>query len=95
MNNYECDKCPVNECDAKYRGSRCATLRAQAGADFDPMTNGDRLRSSDKQLAAALTSAASDGCPPKMNWDCAKDEYGWDACEACWGKWLREPASEN
>ena len=34
----ECAKCPVDEfeCDAQYRGSRCAALRAEHGADFDP-----------------------------------------------------------
>ena len=36
-----CLKCPVSqwECDAQYRGSRCAALRAKAGADFDPEGN--------------------------------------------------------
>lgn len=36
-----CLKCPVSqwECDAQYRGSRCAALRAKAGADSDPEEN--------------------------------------------------------
>lgn len=40
-----CLKCPVDEfeCDAQYCGSRCAALRAKAGADFDPKTNADQL----------------------------------------------------
>ncbi|MBP3412865.1 MAG: hypothetical protein J6K89_06350 [Oscillospiraceae bacterium] len=35
-----------------------------------------------------------DGCPPQMDWDCAKDKNGWDACDACWCKWLQQPAGE-
>lgn len=32
-----CDTCPVKACDTmKYRGSRCAALRAEAGDDSDP-----------------------------------------------------------
>ncbi len=49
-----CLKCPVNEfdCDAQYRGSRCAALRAKEGVDFDPKTNADRIRAmSDEKLA--------------------------------------------
>ena len=55
-----CLKCPVNEfdCDAQYRGSRCAALRAKAGVDFDPKTNADRIRAmSDEELAETLCSA--------------------------------------
>lgn len=31
-----CVKCPVVVCDAVYRSSRCAALRFDAGADYDP-----------------------------------------------------------
>ena len=31
-----CKKCPVVVCDAVYRSSRCAALRFDAGADYDP-----------------------------------------------------------
>lgn len=46
------------------------------------------------RMAQVLTDAVSDGCPPDMDWDCAKDEYGWDGCEACWKRWLQQPAKE-
>lgn len=52
-----CKKCPVNEwdCDAQYRGSRCAALRAEHRADYDPFTNSDHFRSlNDEELAQAL-----------------------------------------
>ncbi len=59
----------------------------------EPITNADRFRAmSDEEIAKIFTSAVADGCPPKMDWDCAKDEYGWDACDACWCKWLKHPA---
>ena len=58
-----------------------------------PQTNADRIRAmSDEEIAKIFTSAVADGCPPKMDWDCAKDEYGWDACDACWCKWFKQPA---
>ena len=58
-----------------------------------PLTNADRIRAmSDEEIAKIFTSAVADGCPPKTDWDCAKDEYGWDACDACWCKWLKQPA---
>lgn len=31
-----CARCPVVVCDAVYRSSRCAALRFDAGADYDP-----------------------------------------------------------
>lgn len=91
-----CLKCPVNEfeCDAQYRGSRCAALRAKVGVYFDPKTNADRIQTI-QQLAKLLTRATADGCPPDMDWDCAKSEYGWDACDACWERWLQQPAEEE
>ena len=58
-----------------------------------PMTNADRIRAmSDEELGKIFTTAVADECPPKMDWDCAKDEFGWDACDACWCKWLQQPA---
>ena len=41
-----------------------------------------------KEVAKLFVDAVADGCPPKMDWDCCKDTYGWDGCEACWEKWL-------
>ena len=59
-------------------------------------TNADRIREmSDEELAKMFTKASADGCPPKMDWDCAKDEYGWDACDDCWCKWLRQQHKED
>ena len=34
-----CKTYPVKNCDAYYRGSRCAAMRAEAGNDFDPEDN--------------------------------------------------------
>lgn len=72
-------------------GSECDEFNQQV---LDkPMTNADRIRAmSDEEIAKIFTSAVADGCPPKTDWDCAKDEYGWDACDACWCKWLKQPA---
>lgn len=72
--------------DPNYDGEHGCT-------DFAPCTNADRIRAmSDEEIAKIFTSAVANGCPPKMDWDCAKDEYGWDACDACWCKWLQQPA---
>lgn len=60
------------------------------------LSNTDRIRAmSDDDLAKFLTHTVSDGCPPNMDWECKKDEEGWDACDKCWGKWLQQPAEEN
>ena len=56
-------------------------------------TNADQIRDmSDEKLAILFTRAVADGCPPKMDWHCRKNEDGWDACDACWCKWLKQPA---
>lgn len=38
-----CANCPVEKCDAMYRGSRCSALRNRAGPDYDPLTNMEKL----------------------------------------------------
>lgn len=38
-----CAVCPVKECDAMYRGSRCSVYRDRVGVDFDPQTNVETL----------------------------------------------------
>lgn len=43
-----CINCPVSECNATYRGSRCFVYRARAGVDFDPQTNYDRFINADQ-----------------------------------------------
>ena len=58
-----------------------------------PFTNADRIRAmSDEEIAKLFTQAVSDGCPPKMDWTCKKNEEGWDGCDKCWCKWLKQPA---
>lgn len=58
-----------------------------------PPTHADRIRAmSDEEHAHFLVHVVSDGCPPDMDWNCRKDEDGWDACDKCWAKWLRQPA---
>lgn len=50
-----CYNCPVENCDANYRGSRCAALRHLKGIDTDPKTNADDIRSmTDEELADQL-----------------------------------------
>ena len=50
MNESGCKTCPVRECDAVYRSSRCATYRDKHGLG-DPKTNADRIRyMSDERL---------------------------------------------
>lgn len=74
-------------------GSECDAYNQEV--ENIPMTNADRIRAvSDIEIAKLFTKAVADGCPPKMEWDCAKDEDGWDACDACWCKWLQRPAEE-
>lgn len=58
MKGSGCKNCPVNEwdCDAQYRGSRCASLR-RAVSLGNPMTNADRIRAmSDEELAEFILS---------------------------------------
>ncbi|MFA6931765.1 MAG: hypothetical protein WCT05_15685 [Lentisphaeria bacterium] len=63
--------------------------------DFYKPTNADRIRGmSDEEHARFLARVVSDGCPPDMDWDCRKDADGWDACDRCWTRWLRQPAEE-
>lgn len=81
----KCDKCKKHDDCASGSG-----LVWPCGA-YAPkiVTNGDRIRSSDKELAKALASAASDGCPPEMDCDFMKEEDGWNSCEECWLMYLQ------
>lgn len=57
MRGYGCALCPANqECDANYRGSRCAATRYAAGVDFDPKTVGDDIRVMEPEQLAELLS---------------------------------------
>lgn len=93
----QCEKCKHKEIlnggivGCLYMGADCCK-----GEMFSPITNAGRIRSmSDEEIAKIFTSAVADGCPPKMDWECAKDEYGWDACDACWCKWLKQPVKDG
>lgn len=58
-------------------------------------TNADCIRAmSDMGIAKLFTQAVANGCPPNMDWDCRKDDGGWEACDKCWCKWLQQPAEE-
>jgi hypothetical protein len=47
--------CPVKNCTAAYRGSKCDANRAKMGEDTDSLTRGDYVRTmSDEELAAWL-----------------------------------------
>lgn len=90
-----CSTCPIKDCDAQYRGSRCAAQRARLGLE-DPMTNADKIHSmSEQELVRLLVHTVADGCPPEMDWECAKDFHGWEGCEKCWTKWLQQPVKEG
>lgn len=80
-----CKHCPVKDCQTiQYRGSACSAARARAGADFDPLTHGERLRRvSDTELAAFL-QAAKGQSPP---W-CSKPNCGKPSCLNCIQTWL-------
>ena len=67
--------------------------RATSNCENKAVTNADRIRvMRDIELAKLFTQAVSDGCPPVMDWSCQKDEKGWDGCDECWCRWLKQPA---
>lgn len=85
MKGSGCNHCPVNqwECDAQYRGSRCAELRAKAGIESDPKTNADRIRNmSDEQMATELLPMFEELCESGVP---SPDYMRW---------WLKQPAEE-
>ncbi len=72
---------------------RKGICRTCNGSGTIPQTNADRIRAmSIEEFAKVFTQAVCDGCPPKMDWECQKEKDGWDACDACWSKWLKQPA---
>lgn len=92
----KCSECPeYNKCvfehDLRAKRRNCGKAKQKK-----VVTNADRIKAiSNKELAEIFVHACADGCPPYMNWDCAKDGYGWDACVACWMKWLQQPVEED
>lgn len=86
-----CDNCKKHDDCASGSG-----LTWPCGA-YVPLvvTNAERIRSmSDQELVHLIVHTTMDGCPPDMDWECAKDFSGWEGCEECWAKWLRRPAEE-
>lgn len=65
---FRCVNCPVqgqngDDCDAQYRGSRCAALCANAGVDFDPWTQAEHISSSVELLARyGVYACVPSGC---------------------------------
>ena len=71
-------------------------LRTKMSLPNEVLTNADRIRAmSYKELAKLFTHTVADGCPPDMDWECTKDCDGWDGCDACWERWLQQPAEEG
>lgn len=58
------------------------------------MTNFEKLRESSRYMAHVLVHACADGCPETVE-KCEKDKDGWDACEACWRRWLLMESGEE
>ena len=74
----------------------CTAYPRETKNNAQPPTNADRIRAmNDEELAKLFTHTVADGCPPDMDWDCAKDSDGWDGCDACWERWLQQPAEED
>lgn len=91
-----CDRCPGSgNCLLDYLGKACDRWRKTDAPDVF-VTNADRIRAmSYKELAKLFTHTVADGCPPDMDWECTKDCDGWDGCDACWERWLQQPAGEE
>lgn len=83
----------------KYEGcSNGSGLTWPCGAYTPPLvTNVKSIRDnmSTPEIAQLLAHAVADGRPPSVDWDCAKDENEWDACEECWVRWLQSPADRE
>lgn len=77
----------------------CATVTSycvDGPCPDEVLTNADRIRAmSYKELAKLFAHTVADGCPPDMDWECTKDCDGWDGCDACWERWLQQPAEEG
>ena len=97
MEGSGCANCPIINCDAVYRGSRCKAYRYHHGLG-DPQTNADKIRfMTDEELAEHLVD---------IGWDChlcaehrRLDNESLLRGEKCDGKctehcleWLQQPA---
>lgn len=56
--------CPVNGCNAEYRGSTCSARRAKSGIYKDPKTNADGIREMEDEQLAHFLRALVEG--PKL-----------------------------
>lgn len=93
MNGFHtgCKHCPVTDCPTiQYRGSACSAARAQAGADFDPLTHGERVRKLDDSGLAAFLHMARCETPP---W-CSNPGCGKETCQACIQEWIETPIAK-
>lgn len=84
----KCDNCKKHDDCASGSG-----LTWPCGA-YVPLvvTNAERIHAmSVPELVRLLVHTVADGCPPDMDWECAKDFSGWEGCEKCWERWLQQP----
>lgn len=95
MSGGGCKTCPVKDCDAQYRGSRCAALRAKARIDSDPLTNADRIRGmSDEELAEWILMEILKIVEEPI-WCDSHCEDSCDHERECVKSWLQQPAPEE
>ena len=82
-----CKTCPVKNCDTlAYRGSRCASLRHQAGAYRDPRTNFEAL----KEVFSKMTSGQMAEFIVEYRWLCEDcPEYEGNLRVRCSGDCIR------
>ena len=88
--------CPHADCRTPIYTGKCrreCLERYNKEMGGKPMTNADRIRAmSVPEMAQVFVKAVADGCPPDHDWECRKNEDGWDACDECWAKWLKQHA---
>lgn len=63
---------------------------------YEPLTNGDKIRSAADEEFAKMLKIATDKCPPNMEADdgeynCPQDR----SCEQCWLEWLKAPVESK
>ena len=95
MKGSGCNKCPVNgfECDAQYRGQRCAELRSRYDLG-NPITNTDRIRSmSDEELAVFLYQFSEKCCDSEYGKCVYCPRFIGNSCDI--GTWLQQEAEEE
>lgn len=86
-----CADCPVTHCDTSYRGSNCAAKRADAGADFDPLTHAEEIRRMEGPQLEGFIRSISNGGKPWCDHHC--QESGSNNCDGCLSKWLGQSAA--